>query len=91
MYCILITIRKMNIIKCKNERFLSRLTTEFICFTENYFKNLVTGTKLEVYKGKKSKCWVTGILLLEKLFDYQFFAINKVSEYYERKGKTKLI
>lgn len=61
------------------------------CFTDNYFKSLVTVLKLEVYKCKKSKCWVARVLLLEKLFDYQIFAINKVSEYYERKGKTKLI
>ena len=40
------------------------------CFTDDCFKSLVTVPKLEVYKCKKSKCWVTRILLLERLFDY---------------------
>ena len=42
------------------------------CFTDNYFKSFVTIPKLELYKCKKSKCWVTRILLLEELFDYQY-------------------
>ena len=42
------------------------------CFTDDYFKSLVTVPKLEVYKCKKSKCWVTRVLLLEELFDYQY-------------------
>lgn len=42
------------------------------CFTDNYFKSLVTIPKLEVYKCKKSKCWLTRISLLERLFDYQY-------------------
>lgn len=42
------------------------------CFTDDYFKSLVTIPKLELYKCKKSKCWVTRILLLEELFDYQY-------------------
>jgi hypothetical protein len=42
------------------------------CFTEHYFKSLVTIPKLELYKCKKSKCWVTRVLLLEELFDYQY-------------------
>ena len=29
------------------------------CFTDDCFKSLVTVPKLEVYKCKKSKCWVT--------------------------------
>lgn len=39
-------------------------------FTDDYFKSLVTILKLQVYKCKKSNCWVTRILLLEQLFDY---------------------
>jgi hypothetical protein len=42
------------------------------CFTEDYFKSLVTIPKLELYKCKKSKCWLTRVLLLEELFDYQY-------------------
>lgn len=42
------------------------------CFTNDYFQSLVTIPKLEGYKCKKSKCWVTRILLLEELFDYQY-------------------
>ena len=42
------------------------------CFTDDCFKSLVTVPKLKVYKCKKSKCWVTRILLLERLFDYQY-------------------
>ena len=42
------------------------------CFTDNYFKSLVTIPKLELYKCKKSKCWLTRVLLLEKLFGYQY-------------------
>jgi len=42
------------------------------CFTDDYFKSLVTIPKLEVYKCKKSKCWLTRISLLERLFDYQY-------------------
>ncbi|CAN0433531.1 unnamed protein product [Ectocarpus fasciculatus] len=42
------------------------------CFTDDYFKSLVTIPKIEVYKCKKSKCWLTRILLLEQLFDYQY-------------------
>ena len=42
------------------------------CFTDDYFKSLVTIPKLEVYKCKKSRCWLTRILLLERLFDYQY-------------------
>lgn len=42
------------------------------CFTDDYFQSLVTIPKLEVYKCKKSKCWLTRILLLEQLFDYQY-------------------
>ena len=42
------------------------------CFTENYFKSLVTIPKLELYKCKKSKCWLTRVLLLEELFDYPY-------------------
>ena len=40
------------------------------CFNEDYFKSLVTIPKLELYKCKKSKCWLTRALLLEELFDY---------------------
>lgn len=43
-----------------------------ICFTEDYFKSLVTIPKLELYKCKKSKCWLTRVLLLEELFHYQY-------------------
>lgn len=42
------------------------------CFTDYYFKSFVTIPKLELYKCKKSKCWVTRILLLKELFDYQY-------------------
>jgi hypothetical protein len=42
------------------------------CFTDYYFKSLVTIPKLELYKYKKSKCWLTRFLLLEELFDYQY-------------------
>ena len=41
-------------------------------FTDNYFKSLVTISKLQLYKCKKSKCWLTRILLLEELFDYKY-------------------
>ena len=41
-------------------------------FTDNYFKSLVTIPKLQLYKCKKSKCWLTRVLLLEELFDYQY-------------------
>lgn len=40
------------------------------CFNEDYFKSLGTIPKLELYKCKKSKCWLTRALLLEELFDY---------------------
>ena len=42
------------------------------CFTDDYFKSLVTIPKLELYKCKKSKCWLTRVLLLEELFNYQY-------------------
>ena len=42
------------------------------CFTDDYFKSLVTIPKLEVYKCNKSKSWLARILLLEGLFDYQY-------------------
>lgn len=42
------------------------------CFTDYYFKILVTIPKLELYKCKKSKCWLTRVLLLEELFDYKY-------------------
>jgi hypothetical protein len=42
------------------------------CFTDQYFKSFVTIPKLQLYKSKKSKSWVTRILLLEELFDYQY-------------------
>ena len=42
------------------------------CFTDDYFKSLVTIPKFELYKCKKSKCWLTRVLLLEELFDYQY-------------------
>jgi len=42
------------------------------CFTDDYFKSLVTIPKLEVYKCKKSKCWLARISLLEGLLDYQY-------------------
>jgi hypothetical protein len=42
------------------------------CFTDSYFKSIVTIPKLELYKCKKSKCWLTRISLLEQLFDYQY-------------------
>jgi hypothetical protein len=42
------------------------------CFTDDYFKSLVTIPKLELYKCKKSKCWLTRVLLLEELYDYQY-------------------
>lgn len=42
------------------------------CFTDDYFKSLVTIPKIELYKCKKSKCWLTRISLLEQLFDYQY-------------------
>lgn len=42
------------------------------CFTDDYFKSLVTIPKIEIYKCKKSKCWLTRISLLEQLFDYQY-------------------
>ena len=35
------------------------------------FKGLVTILKLEVYKCKKSKCWLTKMSLLKQFFDYQ--------------------
>ena len=42
------------------------------CFTDQYFKSFVTIPKLQLYKSKKSKSWLTRILLLEELFDYQY-------------------
>ena len=39
-------------------------------FTDDYFKNLVTISKLEVYKCKKSKCWLARIALLEGLLKH---------------------
>ena len=42
------------------------------CFTDDYFKSLVTVPKLEIYKCNKSKCWLTKILLLERLFHYPY-------------------
>jgi len=68
MYLILIIIRRMNIIKCKKQK----TSFEIKCFTDDYFKSLVTIPKLEVYKCKKSKFWLTRILLLERLFDSQY-------------------
>jgi len=66
----------------QNEYYKMQKTKDFLqdlqqnlfvkCFTDDYFKSLVTVPKLEVYKCKKSKCWVTRILLLERLFDYQY-------------------
>lgn len=66
----------------QNEYYKMQKTKDFLqdlqqnlfvkCFTDDYFKSLVTVPKLEVYKCKKSKCWVTRILLLEELFDYQY-------------------
>ena len=58
----------------KTKDFLQGLQQNLLveCFTDDYFKSLVTVPKLEVYKCKKSKCWVTRILLLERLFDYQY-------------------
>ena len=58
----------------KTRDFLRDLQQNFFirCFTDDYFKSLVTIPKLEVYKCKKSKCWLTRILLLETLFDYQY-------------------
>lgn len=59
----------------QDEYYKMQKTREFIrylqqnvfltCFTDNYFKSFVTIPKLELYKCKKSKCWVTRILLLE--------------------------
>ena len=66
MHLIPITIRKINTIKCKKQE------NVFVTyFTDNYFKSFVTIPKLELYKCKKSKCWVTRILLLKELFEYQ--------------------
>ena len=58
----------------KTKDFLRDLQQNLLvkCFTDDYFKSLVTIPKLELYKCKKSKCWVTRILLLEELFDYQY-------------------
>ena len=66
----------------KNEYYKMQKTKDFLrdlqqnlfvtCFTYDYFKSLVTIPKLEIYKCKKSKCWLTRILLLERLFDYQY-------------------
>jgi hypothetical protein len=66
----------------QDEYYKMQKTREFIrylqhnvfvhCFTDYYFKSFVTIPKLELYKCKKSKCWVTRILLLEELFDYQY-------------------
>ena len=66
----------------QNEYYKMQKTKDFLrdlqqnlfvkCFTDDYFKSLVTISKLELYKCKKSKCWVTRILLLERLFDYQY-------------------
>lgn len=66
----------------QNKYYKMRKTKDFLqdlqqnlfvkCFTDDYFKSLVTVPKLEVYKCKKSKCWVTRILLLEELFNYQY-------------------
>lgn len=66
----------------QDEYYKMQKTREFIrylqqnlfvtCFTDYHFKSFVTIPKLELYKCKKSKCWVTRILLLEELFDYQY-------------------
>ncbi len=66
----------------QDEYYKMQKTREFIrdlqqnlfvnCFTDYYFKSFVIIPKLELYKCKKSKCWVTRILLLEELFDYQY-------------------
>ena len=58
----------------KTRDFLRGLQQNFFisCFTDNYFKSLVTIPKLELYKCNKSKCWLTRVLLLEELFDYQY-------------------
>jgi len=41
-------------------------------FTDDSFKSLVTIPKLELYKCKKFKSWLTRVLLLEEFFDYQY-------------------
>lgn len=58
----------------KTREFLRNLQQNVFvsCFTDQYFKSFVTIPKLELYKCKKSKSWVTRILLLEELFDYQY-------------------
>ena len=66
----------------QNEYYKMQKTIEFIrylqqnvfvtCFTDYYFKSCLTIPKLELYKCKKSKCWLTRILLLEELFHYQY-------------------
>jgi hypothetical protein len=58
----------------KTKDFLRDLQQNLLvkCFTDDYFKSLVTIPKLELYKCKKSKCWLTRISLLEQLFDYQY-------------------
>ena len=66
----------------QNEYYKMQKTKDFLqdlqqnlfvkCFTDDYFKSLVTVPKLEIYKCKKSKCWLTRVLLLEELFDYQY-------------------
>jgi hypothetical protein len=66
----------------QNEYYKMQKTKDFLldlqqnrlvkCFTDDYFKSLVTIPKLELYKCKKSKCWLTRISLLEQLFDYQY-------------------
>ena len=76
MYLILIIIHKMNIIRCKKQEIsfdiYNRIYLFIKFFTDDYFKSLVTIPKLELYKCKKSKCWVTRILLSEELFHYQY-------------------
>jgi hypothetical protein len=66
----------------QDEYYKMQKTREFIrylqqnvfvnCFTDYYFKSFVIIPKLELYKCKKSKSWVTRILVLEELFDYQY-------------------
>jgi len=57
----------------------------------NYFKSLVTIPKLEVYKCKKSKCWLTRILLLEELFDYNYpFSLPNIFQTKLRKNQLEV-
>ena len=58
----------------KTKEFITYLQQNLFvtCFTDYSFKSFVTIPKLELYKCKKSKCWVTRILLIEELFDYKY-------------------